>query len=314
MSQSYRRFNINFVTAKCLSAGFVFKSDDYKSSAIKYPIECIICGFILHKKFVDVLYKNILCTNCENIKKEKQRILLFDRGFELLEKQAKSSTVKQNIKHIKCGYTWLVKPYQIINKCGYCPFCSRKIKHTVKELTEKYFELGFTFLSDSYKDAFTHYKTKCNECFHVWDACVNTILNVGTGCPVCCGLKNEKLTFKYLQEILKNINIDRQIYLDCPVSIRKSGKTKIDLNFIYDNQIYYVEYNGKQHYQPENFFKEKNEAVNLFEYQKQRDEWLRKYCFEHNIILIEIDGRKYKGENIKKFLIKRLKEYKILEQ
>lgn len=39
--------------------------------------------------------------------------------------------------------------------------------------------------------------------------------------------------------------------------------------------------------------------------------WLREYCENNNIILIEIDGRKYTKDSIKSFLIEKFNEFKL---
>lgn len=69
---------------------------------------------------------------------------------------------------------------------------------------------------------------------------------------------------------------------------------------------YIIEYNGQQHYKPTKFRQKisDEDALKKFKKQQCRDRKLRKYCKKNNIILIEIDGRKYKNQKIKTYLKK----------
>lgn len=84
--------------------------------------------------------------------------------------------------------------------------------------------------------------------------------------------------------------------------------------FKLNDQIYYVEYNGVQHYRPVKFGSQTNEEINeAFRRQQIRDKWLRKYCKDNNIILIELDGRRLYGyEKISNYLTKKCKKLGIV--
>lgn len=123
--------------------------------------------------------------------------------------------------------------------------------------------------------------------------------------------KNEKLVGRYLREILppfikifsqfkvKTTNIKQKILF-------------VDYAFMFNDQMFFIEYNGAQHFKPVKFgaVSDKQAAIN-FNRQQIRDIWLRKYCKLNNIILIEIDGREGKiyGFKIRDYLIIKLKQY-----
>ena len=119
----------------------------------------------------------------------------------------------------------------------------------------------------------------------------------GVGCPKCI-YKNETITGKILEDLVKNIPVNSQL---------KIGKFRVDFYFEKDGKKYIVEYNGRQHYEPVQFGNiTEAQAKEVFKRQIIRDEKLRRLCKENNINLIEIDGREYTGSRIKDYLIEKL--------
>ena len=59
----------------------------------------------------------------------------------------------------------------------------------------------------------------------------------------------------------------------------------IDFYLEYNNTKFWIEYNGEQHY---NFVKFFHNSKEEFQRQKQRDDNVRRYCEENNIVFIEI--------------------------
>ena len=57
------------------------------------------------------------------------------------------------------------------------------------------------------------------------------------------------------------------------------------------------------HYKPTTFgIKTKEEAEQAFLKQQERDQYLRQYCKDHDINLLEIDGKKYNSNKLEKTL------------
>lgn len=117
-------------------------------------------------------------------------------------------------------------------------------------------------------------------------------LNKKSGCPICSQSKGEKQICKYL--LNNNINYISQYKIDIDKSINPTGKAYIDF-YLTDLNIA-IEYNGIQHYIPIEYFGGKLK----FERQLQRDNYIRNYCKNNNIKLIEI---KY-TENVENILQK----------
>lgn len=111
----------------------------------------------------------------------------------------------------------------------------------------------------------------------------------GCNCPICARenmipSKGGELISKLLDSI--NVKYKTQYKITLDKIARSSNVIYIDFIFKINNRIYAIEYNGKQHYKYIPFF----HANGYIDYEKQlrRDEVLREYCKDKNIILIEI--------------------------
>ena len=131
-----------------------------------------------------------------------------------------------------------------------------------------------------------HYKKRCGECggekeyLKIKNKFKNKI--------------NEGLTFQVLKKLLPNIDIKHNKHKIYTPDLSSRNFIKPDFYFVIDNRKIIVEYNGQQHYEVDtHFFKEK--AQSRYNDQIIRDKYLRNYCKDNNIILIEIDGREYIG-------------------
>jgi hypothetical protein len=109
------------------------------------------------------------------------------------------------------------------------------------------------------------------------------ILTSNYGCPYCKN-KSEKRIFDILVDKFKIQNIKHN------KSLKMNNKSKwVDFYFIHENKEYIIERNGEQHYEPIRFGGISQErAEQNFIKQKERDEWIRVYCQENKINLLEI--------------------------
>ena len=102
----------------------------------------------------------------------------------------------------------------------------------------------------------------------------------GIGCPKCSCSKGENIVKQILN--VNNINYVDQYRVDIDKDINCSGYTYIDF-YLPDLNIA-IEYNGIQHYVPIEYFG----GQLRFEQQKRRDSFVREYCTNSNIKLVEI--------------------------
>ena len=116
------------------------------------------------------------------------------------------------------------------------------------------------------------------------------------GCSKCEHSKGEMEIELYLKQ--NNINFIPQHKIPIDKSINSSGIAKID--FYLPNYNLFIEYNGEQHYVPIDYFG----GQITFEHQQERDQYVRNYCKENNIKLLEI---RY-DEDIEKILYENLND------
>lgn len=112
---------------------------------------------------------------------------------------------------------------------------------------------------------------------------------------------NENHTYDYLKEMFPNLKIVKQFTINEDVVVegkKIQSKVIVDFYFVKDKINYFVEYNGKQHYESVRRFGGKKAFVK----RQKRDQWLREWCVSHNYVLIEIDGRQFVNEDIKAHL------------
>ena len=102
------------------------------------------------------------------------------------------------------------------------------------------------------------------------------------GCPKCNKPKGEIVIENYL--IQHNINFIAQYKINIDNTINKSGKAYID--FYLPNYNLFIEYNGDQHYEYVPHMH--NGSILNFNKQQNRDQYIRDYCQNNNIKLIEI--------------------------
>lgn len=128
-----------------------------------------------------------------------------------------------------------------------------------------------------------------------WQTPVNHI-NCKCGCPKCNRSHGEAFLANYFDS--NNIEYKENFIVSgISKDIRPSGIIKVD--FYLPKYNTFVEYNGKQHY----IMQEGFGGQIAFDKQVQRDNFLRNYCKENNINLIEIP---YTEKDINKFLEKYL--------
>ncbi len=126
----------------------------------------------------------------------------------------------------------------------------------------------------------------------------------GSGCPKCnSGFLGEGIASKgetIIEVLLKqyDINFVPQFEVNIDQNINQSGKAYID--FYLPDLSVAIEYNGIQHYTPRKFFG----GEIAFNKQVLRDEYIRKYCLNNDIKLIELSYQlsKEEIENIIKLL------------
>ena len=90
--------------------------------------------------------------------------------------------------------------------------------------------------------------------------------------------KGEREVIAYLDK--RGYKYKRELRIHCNTDFQK----KIYIDFYLPNEKVFIEYNGRQHYEPVEYFGGEEQ----FERQQKRDAWVRHYCIDRGIKLIEI--------------------------
>lgn len=150
----------------------------------------------------------------------------------------------------KCsvGHQWSAT-YGNVQQGHWCPFCSKKAKHTIDDCRILAEKMGGKCLSVDYVNALTGLIWKCSD-GHVWSARYNDI-DQGHWCPGCSGSKNQKLLFSIVSDIFTDCVVLYN-YSEFSWLITKS-KQKQHIDIYVPHLKLAIEYDGEQHFKPVNF-------------------------------------------------------------
>lgn len=277
---------------------FDYSKVEYINALIKVSIICKNHGEFLQTPGNHVRWNG--CQECGITKKytnEQLDKVLENRTIKRIDNYINSWT-KIKFKCIECNLIWLCKPNSIILGSG-CPICN-DTKLSNEDIDEYLLKNNIKIKRlDNYINARCKIKWQCFNCNFIWSAEPSEIRRKGkhregSGCPNCARGRNEKRVAEVLN--LLKINFEK-----IKIELGNGRKIFPDFYLPFHNTI--IEYNGIQHYQPTAFGPMlESECIELFRKQQERDELLRQYCNDKNIFLLEIDGRYYKGNDLKKFV------------
>lgn len=285
-----------------LKDGFC-NSNIYIGAHKKYNWEC------KSGHMFDTTWTNILagrwCAKCSVIERNKLKIInaantFIDKAikihgdkFDYSQVEYKKAKIKVKIICNTCKNEWMQTPTNHLSGFG-CPRCAQVEKSTIENFIKESNIIHNNFYiydKSIYKSAFVKLTITCP--FHGDFQQTPDNHKRGKGCPHCVYINEE-----IVREILNNLHIKYE-YQFKPF---KNKKYKCDFYLPDYNLI--IEYNGAQHYMPVVFNTiSQTKANENFIKQQQRDDLIRNYCKINNINLLEIDGRKYKGQKLKEFLV-----------
>lgn len=285
--------------------------DRYDYSKVKYKGAtekvCIICkehgefwqkpnNHISQKQGCPKCAGNIKNTTEDFIKKAKE---IHCDKYDYSKVNYINNSIKVCIICPEHGEFWQT-PNDHLDKHG-CPECKKISIHNCRKsnfhILKQKISSNIIILSEDYYNNKNKIKCKCKTCSHEWEVRPDLLIR-GSDCPICNSSKGEKRILKYLNE--KHITFKTQYEITIDKRINSTGIAKID--FYLPDYNLFIEYNGIQHYIPIEYFGGK---VRL-QIQQRRDEYVRNYCKENMINLIEI---KY-DENIENKLNQFMSNYK----
>jgi len=294
---------------------------DYINSRTKVKITCLECGVTFYQ-LPTSHSGGTGCANCVFLKNVKNQSLTYqefeERSTKLYNGKYRyyqdyvNSYTKIKITCLDCGETLRQTPHNHSRGAGGCSNCSR-----CKQLTYQQFEERATIIHEGkylyyhdYVNAYTKIKIMCLGCGKIFRQMPYAHSNDGHGCPNCFKLsKNENLCKKYLLELIPQFCNDPDFHTHKALKdVSKTQRINPDFRLYVNGKMIIIEYQGAQHYRPVRFggMSLKKATKQFNEYQVPRDKALRKYCKKNAIILFEIDGRKYKGEKIRRYIIDKI--------
>ena len=247
------------------------------------------------------LSKSLKNKNCIDITGQRfGRLTVIDRNYEV-EKLHNNNTY-WNCK-CDCGKIICVVKSSLTQgqtkSCGclrrenYAQHLYDISKHNyIDEIGNKYGKL--TVISKTINDlGQLRWKCKC-DCGNITIVSSNSLRSGNTQSCGCIG--KSKGEWK-IEELLTKNNI---IFTkEFPV-ITKNRRFRFDFAIFKDNQLlYFIEYNGEQHYYPIDFFG----GEEYFKYIQENDLIKEQYCIENNIPLIKIKYTQYKNLKIEDLII-----------
>lgn len=255
----------------------------YKGSGEKV---CIICP--KHGEFwikANDFLRSLKCPNCSRkIPTTEEFIERCKKHYPEYDYSQTEYTNKTNrviVKCIKHNYIWEPIAQNLERGQAMCPICKKEMfNKTFKTSQEDFVRKAQDIHADKYNYSKVNYinaHTKviiiCPKHGEFEQEPSNHLK--GVGCPKCKRSKGE--------EIVSNFLLEHDIEFQEQYIIPYNDK-KIYVDFYIPKLNTFVEYNGKQHYIAMDYFG----GTLRLEQQKARDQYLREYCVNNDINLIEI--------------------------
>lgn len=125
------------------------------------------------------------------------------------------------------------------------------------------------------------------ECGNICEVCSQELLNGNTQSCGCLSRNNSSHGELKIIQLLKDANIS--FITQKRITTGQSYKF-VDFCVNYNNQEYFIEYDGKQHFLENHHFGDENETLETIQ---RRDREKNQYCIDNNIPLIRIPYTKY---------------------
>jgi len=277
-----KKFNLNDINKK-LEGKNIKIIGEYFGVHIKTKFQCLIDGFIW-ETCPNNIFNGCGCPKCANH--------MFINN-DLVDERLKNKTIKRigtatnnrtkiEFECLIDGHRWITSPSNIFVGYG-CPKCGGKLPTKSNEIVDLHILNSDVKRIGNYKNDNTKIEFECILCKNIWLVSPYNILR-GRRCPRCSAGKSERMCLNIIKQncIFDNITYHKLIYI-------KNKRYIIDFYLKIHNFEIFIEYNGKQHYEPVRFNNISQErADNNFKNQQIRDEIIRTFCKNNNIYLLEI--------------------------
>lgn len=284
---------------------------DFKGKSKKITLEHELCGRIYETTPSHFMDRNQRCKKCNGVNVERRKNFiekfnkeLFNNGYILIGKYENSKT-KIMVKHLECGFKYDVKPENFMSgrRCPHCYQKNRKGKK-INRIPKNFYNntKGKYIIVSEFLSMREEIYLKCLKCDIVFKTLPRhfdneSVKDVYGKCPNCVRRfsNGENKVYNIIRRLGYSI-VPEYKFSDC-VDVKP---LRFDFAlFDSDNKLVcLIEYQGKQHYEYNDFFFEDRQH---YERVINRDDIKRKYCKDNKHILIEVP---YWEKEIKSFLKK----------
>lgn len=222
-----------------------------------------------------------------------------------------NADTRVKVKHNKCGNIYMSRPADLIRghgcqKCAYITRASKigvnqrtpleKVKSSINKILGSQYEV--LTKDRDYKGNRQKITIKHLECGEIYKVRYSDIQCHSTGCPNCAHTKvsrGERNILKYLSE--NGFTKGKDFYYGY-TGLNIMDKSKLHLDFYFPDLKLAIEYDGKQHYYPINYFGGQKQ----FEIIKRHDKIKDNFCRNNKIKLLRISYLNDSFESISSLL------------
>ena len=264
----------------------------YINNRTKVKVKCKVCGYE-YETMPNVILYGHACPKCANV--EKRTNDEFVKELKAINPKIKPSGKynglenKIGFKCLVCGNEWKATPHSVLSGKG-CAICSGVAKKTQDKFVKEMSLLhpNITVIGN-YINNTTKIKCKCQVCNNEFDSSPHNLLAKQCGCPYCSQSKGERAITRWL--FSNNIKYEAEYkFPDCKDTL------SLPFDFYLENRRIAIEYDGKQHFEPNRFFGGKKGFEAIVRHDKIKND----YCNRNHIKLIRIPYWEFK--NIDKIL------------
>lgn len=262
--RSLRQIKKEFLIAEKEKNGYKYYFDINELKRAKDKLEFICCDhYVIFKQTLRGHLQSEGCSECrkENRSLGREFVIatLTDAYNDLWDysqlPELPNTDEHYNFRHKLCGNLCNIKLGELLNidrgyGCGFCDIEGRRM--TPEEFKERANKLrieaglplyGYEKITkETYKNNRTNVPIYCNCCYQYFPQTPDNHLRLLCGCPFCCRSKGEARVKKYLDD--HNIRYKEQY---------KFGQRQ-RFDFFLPQYNSYIEYDGRQHYEPIDFF------------------------------------------------------------
>lgn len=265
--------------------------EEYKGAKTKILHRCLICDNKWYSQPSNILSgcgcpecakKTIGLKNSKRSDDYKNQLYITNKNVELLgEYMGSHGRIKCKCK--KCNHIWNPIADSLLRGHG-CPCCSvennsEKLRKTHDEYVKQLASINKNIeVIEKYKHAKEKIKHKCKICNHQWMITPSDALQ-NKSCPLCTISHGEDKIRRYLSNN-KISFVPQKTYDD----LKGIGNKCLSYDFYLPEYNLLIEFQGKQHKQPIEYFGGEEQ----FKIQQEHDKRKKEYAKLHKINLLEI--------------------------